>query len=100
MLDYTKIKVLPDISEQEVIASSLNKYKKQEITNDNNNEYEIGYTDEMRYVDLRIQCLSIFDSIKDITRDIYPPLFDKLTIEDLMELLDPDFIIKMDKINF
>ncbi len=99
MLDYTKIKVQLDPTEHEVFTSSLNKYQEQENYNDNI-EYDINYSDEMHFIDLRIQCLSIFESIKDITRDIYPPLFDKLTIEDLMELLDPEFVPKMNQINF
>jgi hypothetical protein len=64
------------------------------------NEVEITHSDELQYIDLRIKCLSIFEKIKHITRNINPPLFDKLTIEDLMELLDPEFIPKMEQIHF
>ena len=53
-------------------------------------ESNLSKVDDSDIVYARIKCLQLFEEIKDCTRDIYPPLFDKLTIEDLMELLFPE----------
>ncbi len=100
MLDYTKIKL--QSNQLDSNSSSMNYSYTENNLKDNQveNEVEITHSDELQYIDLRIKCLSIFEKIKHITRNINPPLFDKLTIEDLMELLDPEFIPKMEQIHF
>ena len=106
MLDYTKIKsgqlntnhsqnILREEEEEEEGESEVRTNVYQYMNN-----VEITYSDELHYIDLRIKSLSIFEKIKDQTRDIIPPLFDKLTIEDLMELIDPEFKHKMEQIHF
>ena len=100
MLDYTKIKL--QSNQLDSNSSSMNYSYTENNLKDNQveNEVEITHSDELQYIDLRIKCLSIFEKIKHITRNINPPLFDKLTIEDLMELLDPEFVPKMEQIHF
>ena len=101
MLDYTKIKLQSDQLDVNSVQNNLK--DKHEVNNyqyTNMNNLEITHSDELQYIDLRIKCLSIFEKIKHITRNINPPLFDKLTIEDLMELLDPEFVPKMEQIHF
>ena len=102
MLDYTKIKLQSDQLDVNSVQNNLkDKYVQNEVNNyQYMNNVEITHSDELQYIDLRIKCLSIFEKIKHITRNINPPLFDKLTIEDLMELLDPEFVPKMEQIHF
>ncbi len=100
MLDYTKIKQQStqlNNSSKDIITISK---EQEDIKFYQQNDIEITHSDEVEYINLRIKCLSLFEQIKDQTRDIVPPLFDKLTIEDLMELIEPDFVNKMDRIHF
>ena len=49
-------------------------------------------TNDTKLIDIRIECLQLFENIKDTVCHITPPLFDKLTIEDLIELLYPNHV--------
>ncbi len=101
MLDYTKLNLQSPTEKIENKSESLNFLdNKNEKIIDTYQNIEITHLDELQFINLRIKSLSIFESIKDLTRDTYPPLFDKLTVEDIMELIDPTFVRKMNQINF
>ncbi len=89
MSDYTKIKAI--LSDPSYNTKKIETEPKENITFDSEQyEYNLSKIDDNDIVYARIKCLQLFEEIKDITRDIFPPLFDKLTIEDLMELLYPE----------
>ena len=48
-------------------------------------QYDIQYI-----IQCRQTCLDLFENIRDLTRDDNPPLFDKVSIESLVELLYPE----------
>jgi hypothetical protein len=57
------------------------------INNSNNEAISKIYTPETSYYQLRLESLELFEKTKKATRDEYPPLFDKLTIENIMNLI-------------
>ncbi len=57
------------------------------INNSNNDAISNIYTPETPYYQLRLESLELFERIKQASRDEYPPLFDKLTIENIMNLI-------------
>ena len=88
MSDYTKIKaILSDPSYNNKVKKESELESNIDIDQSQDYDYNLSKIDDNDIVFARINCLQLFEDIKDITRDIYPPLFDKLTIEDLMELL-------------
>jgi hypothetical protein len=103
MADYTKIKsTLNDL----IIKLKLNDDNTSNtIIND---EYQIEnklkYIDENELIQTRLICLNLFEKINEALfeenkRYCNPPLFDLLTIEDLIELLYPNYLNKMIEMN-
>ena len=56
-----------------------------DVENEPEKEYDIQYI-----IKCRQTCLDLFENIRDLTRDDNPPLFDKVSIESLVELLYPE----------
>lgn len=56
-----------------------------DVDNEPDKEYDIQYI-----IQCRQTCLDLFENIRDLTRDDNPPLFDKVSIESLVELLYPE----------
>lgn len=65
---------------------SENTTKNYTIKNEDDN-IKPQYIPETPYYQLRLESLELFERIKQASRDEYPPLFDKLTIENIMNLI-------------
>jgi hypothetical protein len=97
MVDYTKIK--SQISEIDT------KLKNEVIISDKISIIESKkvkeFISENDCIEKRILCLNMYESVMEIVRkyNSYLPLLDKLTIEDLIELLYPNHLEKMISLN-
>jgi hypothetical protein len=96
MVDYTKIKSqLSEIDtkikseESSIKVNSIEIKKVKQFISDND------------CIEKRILCHNMYESVMDIVRkyNSYLPLFDKLTIEDIIELIYPNHLEKMISIN-
>ena len=54
---------------------------------DDNDSIQPKYIPETPYYQLRLESLELFERIKQASRNEYPPLFDKLTIENIMNII-------------
>ena len=55
------------------------------VENEPEKEYDIRHI-----IQCRQTCLDLFENIRDLTRDDDPPLFDKVSVDSLVELLYPE----------
>ena len=101
MVDYTKIKSqLSEIdtkikSEESSIKANSIKVNSMQI------KKVKQFISDNDCIEKRILCHNMYESVMDIVRkyNSYLPLFDKLTIEDIIELIYPNHLEKMISIN-